>query len=152
MKLKVSDDAECPVDQVFAGLTDYALVEDDLRNQGFQIKRLGGWTELAVGVAWAGRGEIRGKVRQVEAKVSGLEPGRMVEIEARIGGMRVLHETRLVPLGERVTRVNVTADLRPDTLSARLLIQSLKLARARVLERMQRRLAADIRRVGRGAG
>ncbi len=149
MKLKVSDDAERPVDQVFAVLTDYAAIEDELRSMGFQIKRLGHWTELEPGVAWAGRGEIRGKVRQFEGTVSAIESGRMVEIEARIGGMRVVHETRLVPLGERVTRVNVTADLRPDTLSTRLLIQSLKLARGRVLDRMQRRLATEIRRIER---
>ena len=55
----------------------------------------------------------------------------------------------LLPLGERVTRINITVDLRSDTLSTRLLIQSLKLARGRVLDRMQRRLAADIRRIER---
>ena len=149
MKLKVSDDAERPVDQVFASLTDYAVIEADLRAAGFTIRRISDWTVLKPGVAWTGRGEVRGKVRSVEAKVSAIEPGRMVEIEAKVGGMRMAHETRLVPLGERVTRINITVDLRPDTLSTRLLIQSLKLARGRVLDRMQRRLAADIRRIER---
>lgn len=149
MKLKVSEDAQSPVDAAFAVLTDYAAIEDELRNHGVTITRLGGWRDVALGVAWSGRGQLRGKTRQIDAKVSALEPGRMVEIEARVGGMKVLHETRLVPLGERVTRINITLDLRPDTLSARLLVQSLKLARGRILERMEHRLRADIRRIER---
>lgn len=151
MKLKISGDAERPVDQVFAVLLDYQSVEDELRSRGFEIRRVGKWSELAQGVAWTGRGKVRGKVRPVAANVAVLEPGRMIQIDAQVGGMQISHETRLVPLGERVTRINVTADLRPSTLSARLIIQSLKLARGRVLERMERRLASDIRRVEREA-
>lgn len=151
MKLKVSEDADCPVDQGFAVLTDYASIEEELRSHGMQITRVQGWQELALGVAWLGRGEIRGKMRQVEAKVTALEPGRMVEVEARIGGMRAIYETRLVPLGDRITRVNVTLDMRPETLSARLLVQSLKLARGRVLDRMQVRLGRDVARMERTA-
>lgn len=151
MKLKVSDDAESPVDAAFATLTDFRAIEQELREFGFEVRRLGDWSETKVGAAWSGRGEIHGKTRQVGAKISATEPGRMVEIEAQIGGMRVLHETRLVPLGAQATRINITLELRPESLSSRLLIQSLKLARARVLDRMQRRLAADIRRIEREA-
>lgn len=149
MKLKVSDDAECPVETVFSMLTDFAWIEDDLRGQGVELARQGNWQQAEIGKAWTGRVTFRGKTRQIDAKVSGIEPGRMIEVEARIGGMRLVHETRLVPLGDQVTRVNISADMRPDTLNARLLIQSLKLARGRVLDRMQRRLASDIRRMER---
>ncbi|MEM1272202.1 MAG: SRPBCC family protein [Pseudomonadota bacterium] len=149
MKLKVSDDAECPVDLVYAGITDFARIESELRDHGVHINRIGKWDRPEIGAAWAGRGEIRSKMRRIDAKITAMEPGRMFEVEAKIGGLRVAHETRLVPLGERVTRINITTDLRPDTLSARLLLQSLKLARGRVLDRMQRRLASDIRRIER---
>lgn len=152
MKLKVSDDAEAPVDMSFAALTDYAGIEDELRGYGLQITRIGCWKDLALGVAWGGAGEIRGRMRTFEAKVTALEPGRMVEVTAHVGDVRAVHETRVIPLGAKVTRINLTLDLRAESLKARILLQSLKLARGRILERMQKRLTSDIRRIEREAG
>lgn len=147
MKLKISQDAEASAAQVHAALTDFARIEAMLRDRGVEIARVGRWTDAGVGREWSGRAHIRGKVRRIEARIDRIEPDRGLTIAARIGGLRLEHDMVLVPLGDAVTRVNATTDLRPDTLSARLLVQSLKLARNRVLGRMQRRLASEISRI-----
>ncbi|MEM9318858.1 MAG: SRPBCC family protein [Pseudomonadota bacterium] len=152
MKLKITDDAAAPVDAVFAAITDFSSIEEALRDNGISITRVGGWLNPEVGSAWTGRGAVRGKTRRIEAEVSAMEPGRMIEIEARIGGLRAVQETRFVPIGEQLTRLNVALDLRPDTLAARLLVQNLKLVRGRLLARMSRRLATEIERIERGTG
>ncbi|MBF9032714.1 hypothetical protein HKCCE2091_00535 [Rhodobacterales bacterium HKCCE2091] len=150
MKIKVSQDAEAPADRVFAAITDADRIEAVLRGRGVRIDRVGGWTELGPGVAWEGEGEVRGRRREIAARVVAMVPGRSLELEARIGGLRVAQEILLVPLGHRVTRIGSVTDLRPDSLGARLFVQSLKLARPRVLARMQARLAAEVARVEKG--
>ncbi|MEM9755396.1 MAG: hypothetical protein AAF914_05355 [Pseudomonadota bacterium] len=147
MKLKVSQDARGGADALFAALTDFTAAEADLRDRGVEIARASRWEAPAIGAGWTGRGTFRGRTRRFDAEIAALEPGRMLAIAAKIGGLRVAHETRLVPLGADVTRVNVATDLRPDTLSARLLVQSLKVGRARALRRMQRWLDQEVQRL-----
>lgn len=149
MKLKISQDAEAGADTVYAGLMDMPRYEAALHDRGIELKRRGGWGVPEIGAGWTGRADIRGKIRQIEAEITAMEPGRGVSVAARIGGLRMEHVVTLVPLGQAVTRVNLVTDLRPDTLTARLLVQSLKLARARVLDGMQARLNTELRRIER---
>ncbi|MBF9031819.1 hypothetical protein HKCCE3408_15570 [Rhodobacterales bacterium HKCCE3408] len=149
MKLKVTQDAEAPADRVYAAITDFRRVETELAARGVALTRAGGWTEPGLGRAWSGRADIRGKTRRVTAAITGWDADRVLEITASVGGMGVVQEIRLVPLGHKLTRVGVMLDLRPDTLSARLLLQSLKLARKRVLGRIEGRLSEEIARVER---
>ena len=57
-------------------------------------------------------------------------------IESQIGGMQTIYELRFQGINPQMSRVSAPLELKPTTLSARLVIQSLKLARGRVLQRM----------------
>jgi hypothetical protein len=157
MKFKVSEDVDAPQAMVWARFTDFSGFENDARGRGATLTRLGNWTETALGVEWRGEVTVRGKSRPIAAKVTQLVAQELCVIESRIGGMNCHHEMSFIPLSGAVTRVGLVLDLSADTLTARLLLQTLKLARGRVLQRLQGMIArqgnaaeAEWRRQNRG--
>ncbi len=137
MKFKVSEDVDAPQAMVWAKFVDFTALEDDARGRGATVTRVGNWTDTAEGVAWRGDVTARGKSRPLAAKVTRFAPEDLCLIESRIGGMNCSYEMTFVPLATEVTRVALVLELSADTLTARLLLQTLKLARGRVLQRMQ---------------
>lgn len=141
MKFKVSEDVDAPEAMVWAGFTDFSGFESDARKRGATLTRVGNWGQTALNVEWRGDVVIRGKSRPIAAKVTQHVPRELCVIESRIGGMSCHHEMSFVPLSPEVTRVVLVLDLSAHTLTARLLLQTLKLARGRVLQRLQGFLA-----------
>lgn len=147
MKLKVSDDVGRSADAAFTVITDYTPIENQLHDAGYKLARVGAWEVASLGAAWSGTGEIRGQRQDIEAEITGWEQGRAVTILVKIGGLRVSHTTRIIPLGEAAAQIEITAELKPRTLSARVFVQGLKLARGRILSAMERRLSSEIARI-----
>lgn len=141
MKFKVSEDVDAPADITWARFTDFSGIEADVVGRGTELSRVGNWTEATEGCSWRGSAKIRGRVRPVTSEISALEgPGRC-EITTTIGGMEAVYEMTFLSLREDMTRVQVVLDLSANTLSARLALQTLKLARGRVMQRLQGLLA-----------
>lgn len=141
MKFKVTEDVDAPRAMVWARLTDFSQMEQDARGRGATVTRVGNWTALAEGVEWRGEVTVRGKVRPLSAKVARLLPEDLCLIESRIGGMNCLYEIGFVAVTPEVTRVSVVLDLSAQTLTARLILQTMKLARGRVMQRLQGMIA-----------
>lgn len=137
MKFRVADDVEAPIDWVWEGFTDFAAIEADIRARDAELSRMGDWKEAALGVAWRGSVPVRGKVRTIEARISGFVPEEHLLVESRIGGMDCTYEVVFAPLSAEITRVSVTLELKASTLSARLLLQTLKIARRKVIQRLE---------------
>ena len=137
MKFKVSDDVEAPIDWVFEGFSDFGAIEADARAREADITRVGDWKEAAHGVAWRGSVPVRGKVRPIEARITAFVPDERVVIDSRIGGMECHYEVTFAPLSEAVTRVSVVLELKATNLSARLILQTLKIARRKVIQRLE---------------
>jgi carbon monoxide dehydrogenase subunit G len=137
VKFKVSDDVEAPVDWVWAGFTDFAAIEADIRAREADLSRVGDWKEAALGVAWRGSVPVRGKHRTIDARIAGFVPEERLLVESQIGGMACTYEVTFAPLSAGgSTRVSVTLELKASTLSARLLLQTLKIARRKVIQRL----------------
>jgi hypothetical protein len=141
MKFKVSEDVDAPRSMVWARLTNFSAMEQDARGRGATVTRVGNWSDIAEGVEWRGEVTVRGKVRPLSAKVTRLVPEEMCLIESRIGGMACVYELSFVALTPEVTRVAVVLDLSAQTLTARLILQTMKLARGRVMQRLQGMIA-----------
>jgi hypothetical protein len=141
MQLRVAEDVGAPRAMVWARFTDFANLEADLRDRGATLARIGGWTATAEGLEWRGDVMVHGKTRTLSAGVSRLESEVLCLIDSRIGGMVCSYAMRFVPLSTEATRVELALDLSADTLSARLVLQSLKLARGQVAQRLQATLA-----------
>jgi hypothetical protein len=141
MKFKVSEDVDAPQEMVWARFTDFSGFEEDARGRGAILNRVRNWTQTVQGVEWRGEVTVRGKSRPITAKVTQLVPQELCIVDSRIGGMNCHQEIIFVPLSTTVTRVALMLDLSADTLTARLLLQTMKLARGRVLQKLQGVLA-----------
>lgn len=140
MKIEYHEDIPVPAEFVFRRLTDFARHEREALARGVKVKRLDGKAEPGVGAAWDIAFNYRGKPRELRAEITGWTPPEKVRIDARTGGLDLRIAVDVVALSARLTRVNVSVNLMPRTISARLLVQSLRLARGTVTGRLQTRL------------
>lgn len=141
MKFKVSEDVDAPQDMVWQRFTDFSGFEEDARGRGAVLSRVGNWTQTREGVEWRGEVTVRGRSRPISAKVSQMVQQELCVVDSRIGGMNCHQEMLFTPLAASVTRVTLILDLSADTLTARLLLQTMKLARGRVMQKLQGVLA-----------
>ncbi|MBL4628816.1 MAG: hypothetical protein JKY00_12430 [Roseicyclus sp.] len=141
MKFKVSEDVDAPADITWARFTDFSGIEAEARGRGAELARVGNWAEPAIGCSWRGSTKIRGRVRPVASEISALSGPDRCEIITTVGGMEAIYEMTFLSLRPDMTRVQVVLDMSANTLTARLALQTLKLARGRVMQRLQGLLA-----------
>ncbi|AXQ92750.1 SRPBCC family protein [Cereibacter sphaeroides] len=147
MRLSAKEVVEAPIDFVWGQLSDFTLWERTALRRGVEMQRLDGAPTEGPGMAWLIRFGFQGKPREVDMRLAGAEPGQRLLFEAIGHSMKAdlmldLHEVAL-----RRTRVTVVSEVRPLSMTARVFIQSLRLARGKLQEKYDRRiagLAADI--------
>ncbi|WP_224816165.1 SRPBCC family protein [Hasllibacter sp. MH4015] len=141
MKFKVSEDVDAPASIVWTRFTDFSGIEAEATGRGAELSRVGNWSEPAIGRSWRGSVTVRGRVRPLASEITALDAPDRCVIATTIGGMEALYELTFLELRPDMTRVQVVLDLSANTLSARLALQTMKLARGRVMQRLQGYLA-----------
>lgn len=141
MKFRVSEDVDAPRDVTFARFVDFREVEAEIVAHGAELSRAGSWLVPEVGRGWRGAVRLRGRLRPVASEITALQAPDLCEIRTRVGGMDAVHLMTFTEMRADMTRVQAVLDLSAGTLSARLALQTLKLARGRVLQRLQGHLA-----------
>lgn len=139
MKFSTREDIEAPIDHVFAKLSDFSGFERLALRRGAQVKRIGDGP-VGVGAQWDVSFKLRGRERKMHATLAALHPPEMYRFDAVSGGMSGQTLVELVALSPRRTRLLVGIDLRARTLTARLLLQSMKLAKARLAKKFKARV------------
>ena len=141
MKLTTKQDVEAPVAFVWQSLTDFESWERAAMRRGADVTRTDTRPVPGPGMSWDTRFAFRGQDRTVLLRLTEMERA------ARLGfaGTSRLFEGpvvfELVDMSARRTRLHVTTEVLPLTLAARLLLQSLKLAKAKVTKKYDRRVA-----------
>lgn len=142
MKFETTEEVAAPQDFAFARFTDFIRYEGMAQRYGADIRRVGGFTEIAEGATWRGTMQVRGKTRGLEAVVTRYAPPNVARIDTVVGGMNVVFEMQFEALGAESTRLHAVTELRARTLAARLIIQSMKLTRKRVQAKITSRIVA----------
>lgn len=139
MKFSTREDIEAPMDYVFGRISDFASFEKRALRQGAQVARrqTGAVSE---GDIWDIAFSFRGRDRKVVATLVQLDPAQGIRIDSVSDGLTALTQVELVALSPARTRVMVTFELKPGSLTARLLVQSLKLAKAKLAKRFSARV------------
>jgi hypothetical protein len=140
VKIELHEDVAAPADFVFARLTDFARHERQALRRGAGVKRLDNLAQPGVGAAWDISFDYRGKPRDLRAEITGWQQPEQVKIDTQSGGLNSKSVIDVIALSRTQTRINVVITLEPTSLTARLLVQSLKLARGSVTGRLQGRL------------
>lgn len=141
MKFIAKEDIEVPIDDLFVMLSDFEAFERAALRRGAEVQRTDSLRKPGPGMAWKARFMFRGRERKLAVELVTLEaPGLMTfrgGSQALDGDFRI----ELVALSRRRTRMAISLEIAPKTLSARLMVQSLKLARNNVTRRFQLRVA-----------
>lgn len=141
MKFATKEDIEAPIEHVFMKLSDFDGFENSARRRGAEVSRLDENCDVGVGMKWDIGFQMRGKHRQVLVEMDGFDaPNEMgfVSNSKGLGGVMVVD---LVALSRGRTRLSLELELKPQNLSSRLLVQSLKLARNNLNKRFHLKVA-----------
>ena len=92
-------------------------------------------------MTWQAEFGFRGKPRTVEICLAEYSPPEQLIFDNASGGLEARLVIDLVALSRTRTRINLATELKPTTLSARLLVQSLKLAKGGLDKRFRHRVA-----------
>ncbi|EAR50534.1 hypothetical protein OG2516_09825 [Oceanicola granulosus HTCC2516] len=140
MKFSTREDIEAPIETVFEALSDFSGFERWALRRGARIERLDGGTRTEAGARWQVEFDFRGKRREVTATVSRFEPPEGYRITSVSSGLEGETSVELVALAQDRTRLLFAQELRPTTLAARLMLQSLKLAKGSLEARLDKRI------------
>lgn len=141
MKFSTKEDLEIPIEDTFDLLSDFESFERAAMRHGAEINRLDDMTTLGVGMGWTIRATLRGKARKFRVEVVEFERPNQMCFEAHSRAMKALFLVEVVALSRKRTRMRVELDIRPRTLSARLLMQSVRLARNTLNRRYKSRIS-----------
>lgn len=154
MKFSTQEDIEAPIAYVFDRLSDFDAFEKRAMRQGADVRRLQDGVPQ-VGTAWDVAFQFRGRTRDMRVQLTQIDPPHAYHFETESDGMTAISDVTLVSLSPSRTRIAVGIDLRARTLTARLLLQSMKLAKAKLSKRFKVRVldyAEDIEDVYRKQG
>ncbi|CUH75266.1 SRPBCC family protein [Tropicibacter naphthalenivorans] len=141
MQLTAREDIEAPLDRVFAELSDFETVERQALRRGIDVVRLDGVAGKGAGMQWQAGFTFRGKKRTADITLNTFSPPEQMVFDSVSGGLDVQMVVDLVALSRTRTRINLMTEFKPKTLSARLLVQSLKLAKGGMDKRFRTRMA-----------
>lgn len=141
MKFSTRADIDAPIDHVFAELSDFPAFERGAMRRGALVKRLDSQQVRGPGMQWQADFTWRGRARTVLVDLADFDGPNHIGVSGKSGGLNGFCDIELIELSPKKTRMKLALDLKPQTLSARLLIQSLKLAKGSVDKRFQSRVA-----------
>lgn len=142
MKFSARHDIETPSAYVFAALSDFEAWERAGMRRGADVTRTDKLTGVGPGMAWKITFLFRGRKREASLKLLNIAPNSKLEFAAVSSAIDASLVIDIVEMSARRSRLHVTANLTPLTLTAKLFIQSLRLARARADRKFSLRIAA----------
>ncbi len=141
MKFSTKEDLEVPIDDVFEMLSDFEGFERAAMRHGAEVSRRGDGHSLDTGLEWQVKATFRGKLREFDVTLADYDKPNHMKFDAVSNAMQSTFLVELVALSRNRTRMRAELDVRPKTLSARLLMQSAKLARNTLNRRYKTRIA-----------
>lgn len=141
MKLSSRQDIEASTEDVFRLLSDFQVWERAAMRRGAEVTRLDALRAPGVGMAWQARFDLRGKRREVTVRLTRIDaPSHLAfSLESTMVEGAVLLD--LFEMSANRCRLHVALEVKPRTLAARLVLQSLRLARQKVEKRFDQRVA-----------
>jgi len=141
MKFSTKEDVEAPIAETFEMLCDFEMFERAAMRRGAEVQRTDTKAVPGVGMGWRSAFNMRGKPRQVDLEMVTFERPHEMVLECVSQGLLTELTIELVALSKKRTRIMVSCDIKPQSLSARLLVQSLKLAKTSLTKKFKLRVA-----------
>jgi hypothetical protein len=142
MKFSTKADIAAPADVVFRALTDFPAFEQAALRRGATMARTDTLTMPGVGMGWTGKFPFRAKPRAVTLRIASFYPPNGLHVTGFTPNLDLLLTFEVIALARNQSRLNVGLEVRPKTLTARLLIQSAKLGKTGLDRKFAKRVGA----------
>ncbi len=129
MRFTSVQDINAPLDHVFEQISDFDSYEAYAMRVGAQVERTDNLPGKQAGLAWNFQGEMRGKMRDVDIDLLEYTPNRYLKFNCISSGVAALIEMETIALTPKQARLKVSVEISARSISARLLLQSAKLAK-----------------------
>ena len=140
MKLTAKIDLEVPAAFVFDTLTDNASWEREAIRNGVEVSRPPGAPDRGLGAAWQMRGHYKGKPRKVLIVIEELVQDQRIGLSLDSPSIDGTARLEVMVLSPRRSRLRVDLEIKPKTLAARLVVNTMRLAKGRVQARFEKGL------------
>jgi carbon monoxide dehydrogenase subunit G len=147
MHFASKQDIEAPIEAVFQILSDFEAWERAIMRRGVQVDRKDKLRQPGAGMRWAAKFDYRGKSRDLEVELVQIDAPTLLRFAGVSQALEGVISIELLELGAKRTRMHTGVDITPRSLTARLFLQSLRLARAKLDRKFDQRIAlvaADI--------
>jgi len=134
MNFSAREDVDAPIQEVFDTMTDFAAAERAALRRGAEVTRN---DVQGVGTQWDVKFMFRGKRRQMQALLEQCSAPDAIFVAAEGSGLTSKLKIDLVALSPRKTRIAVNFDVRPQTIPARIFLQSLRLTKSALTKRFK---------------
>ena len=92
-------------------------------------------------MAWTARFDYRGKSRKADLTLSEMVEPSHLGFSLLSDAIEIVSRVELIEMSAKRTRIIVDSEIKPRSLGARLFLQSLRLARARIDRKFDQRAA-----------
>ncbi|MFS4581063.1 SRPBCC family protein [Phaeobacter sp. C3_T13_0] len=141
MNFSSTEDIDAPIAEVFQSISDFESLERTALRRGIDVQRMGDVEHPEKGLAWEIEFQFRAKKRTLHLTLGTYEPVTQIVLSGTGSGTDGALEIDLLALSPQRTRLSVTLSLEPKTLSGRLLVQSLKLAKTKLNRGFKKRVS-----------
>lgn len=141
MKFSSKEDIEAPIAAVFEMLSEFETFERSAIRRGAEVQRLSESAEPKLGLSWDAKFMLRGKPRDLRVVLEAYDPPNAMKLKGDSQSLAGAVEIELLALSPQRTRMVLDLIVTPKTLSARLLVQSLKLAKTNLTKRYKLKIA-----------
>ena len=147
MRFAGKDDIDAPIERAFEAISDFAAYERLATARGARVVRTDKLTVPGPGMCWDLAFKIRNRERRANLRLVAFSPPTAMRLSGQSTNYDLTITLGLVALSRTKTRLNVELEVVPRTMSARLLLQSARLAKGRLTRAFQDRIHAAVRHV-----
>lgn len=139
MQFSSVQDVNAPLDFVFGQISDFESYEGYAMRIGAQVERRDKLPRKGPGMIWNVIGDFRGKTRDVDVELLEYRPDNLLKFLMTSKGIEARADFEAMALTRKQSRIKMSVNVVPKSISARLVLQSAKLARGSLNKKFNHR-------------
>ena len=145
MKFSTREDVDAPIADVFEALCDFDAFERAAMRRGAEVTRKVEPEGSGLGAKWDVALVMRGKAREITLEVTDAREPEFLTVSMTSKSFLGSLGVELIALSRSKTRMVIGFEVRPQNLSARVLVQSAKLTKPKLDAKFRDRVALQVR-------
>ncbi len=145
MKFSTKEDIEAPIEDAFALFTDFDKFERSALRRGAEVRRVDSLKQNGNGMCWETKFKLRGKKRSIAAEMVEFDAPEGYCMELQSDDVTAFATLELMSLSKSRTRASLAVELKPKSLSGRLMVQTMRIGKSKLDKRFKVKAADFVR-------